>query len=249
MAYTGTIRRASSWPKWKWIAAAAAVPILIATWHFLPLQDWLKALEERIHGMGSPGAILYAGMLVVAALVFVPGSVLGLGGGYLFGFAAGMAVVWAGEIAAAAMGFVIARYLARRAVEKLASRRPTLGAIDAAIGRNGWKMVGLLRVAAIVPFSLSNYLFGLSSVDFLPYMAVTAVGTLPGALFYVYLGAAGKTLAETKHLGPWQWVVLAAGLLASAVTTVILTRFAKKELKRPASPSHASPRPGAKKSV
>ena len=227
-----TLGRTSSSSKWKWIAAAAAVPVLIAIWHFLPLQEWLKWLEDRIHETGFPGAVLYVAVLVIASLVFVPGSLLGLGGGYLFGLGGGMAVVWAGEIFAAAIGFVIARYVARHAVEKVASRSPTFGAIDAAVGRNGWKMVGLLRLAAVVPFSLSNYLFGLSSVDFLPYMAVTAVGTLPGALFYVYLGAAGKTLAETEQLGPWHWVILGAGLVASAVTTVILTRMAKRELRR-----------------
>src|SRR5678815_1299270 len=101
-----TLSRTSSSSKWKWIAAAAAVPVLIAMWHFLPLQEWLKWLEDRIHEMGFPGAVLYVAVLVIASLVFVPGSILGLGGGYLFGLGGGMAVVWAGEILAAAIGFV-----------------------------------------------------------------------------------------------------------------------------------------------
>ncbi len=217
--------------KWKWIAAGAAVLALIASWHFLPLQDWLKALEDRIDGMGVLGGILYTAVYVVAALLFVPGSILTLGAGYLFGVAGGMAVVWTAATASGALGFLIARYLARDQVERLARRNPKFGALDAAIGKNGWKAVGLLRLSALVPFSLSNYFFGLTSVDFIPYVAATAVGMIPGSFFYVYLGAAGKSLGETGHRTPAEWAVLGAGAVATAVTAVIVARVAKKHLK------------------
>ena len=218
-------------PKWKWIAAAAAVVVLIAAWHFLPLQDWVKALERQVNGLGVLGGILYAAIFVVGSLLFVPGSILGLGAGYLFGFAGGMAVAWAAATVTAAIGFLIARYLARHPVERAARRNPRFAAIDAAIARSGWKMVCLLRLAAIVPFSLSNYLFGLSSVDFVTYMATSAVATLPGIFFYVYLGAAGRSLAENGPRSPWEWAVLAAGIAASVVMTVVITRIAKRHLR------------------
>ena len=217
--------------KWKWIAAGAAVLALIASWHFLPLQDWLKALEDRIDGMGFLGGVLYVAVYVVAALLFVPGSILTLGAGYLFGIAGGMAVVWTAATASGALGFLIARYLARDQVEKLARRNPKFGALDAAIGKNGWKAVGLLRLSALVPFSLSNYFFGLTSVDFLPYVAATAVGMLPGTFFYVYFGSLGKSLGEKGGRSPWEWALLGAGLIATAVMAVVVAREAKKHLK------------------
>ena len=221
----------SSGSRWKWIAAGVAVAALIASWHFLPLKDWLDALETRLKGMGLLGGILYVGVYVAASLLFVPGSVLTLAAGYMFGLAGGMAVVWVGATAAAAAGFLVARHLARDSVEKLASRNKKFGALDAAIGKNGWKAVGLLRLSAIVPFSLSNYFFGLTSVRFGPYVAATAVGMLPGTFFYVYLGVAGKSLGEKGERSTLEWVVLGAGLLFTAATAVILTRVAKKELK------------------
>jgi uncharacterized membrane protein YdjX (TVP38/TMEM64 family) len=217
--------------KWKWIAAGAAALALIASWHLLPLEDWLHGLGDRIEGMGALGGVAYFALYVVAALLFMPGSILTLGAGYLFGIAGGMAVVWTAVTSSAAIGFLVARHLARDPVERLARRNARFGAIDEAIGKNGWKTVVLLRLSAIVPFSLSNYLFGLTSVDFVPYIASTAVAMLHGSFFYVYLGAAGKSLGESGDLGPWEWALLGAGLVATVVMAVILTRVAKKQLK------------------
>jgi uncharacterized membrane protein YdjX (TVP38/TMEM64 family) len=233
-----TVDGASS--KWKWIAAGAAVLALIASRHLLPLEDWLHALEARIEGMGALGGVLYFAVYVVASLLFVPGSILSLGAGYLFGIAGGMAVVWTAVTVSAALGFLIARYLARHAVEGLARHNARFGAIDAVIGKNSWKTVGLLRLTAILPFSLLNYLFGLTSVDFAPYIAATAVAMLPGSFFYVYLGAAGKSLGERGDRSPWEWALIAAGLVAAIVMAIVLTRIAKKQLKS----GTPSPQPG-----
>jgi uncharacterized membrane protein YdjX (TVP38/TMEM64 family) len=132
--------------------------------------------------------------------------------------------------AAAALAFLIARYAARSRVERLARGNERFRAIDRAIGENGWKVVGLLRLSPLIPFSLSNYLYGLTSVRFLPYLVASWAGMLPGTLLYVALGAAGKTVGEKGERSPWEWVLLGAGLLATAAVTVLLARVAKKEL-------------------
>lgn len=227
--------------RWRWIASGIAVAALIASWYLLPLKDWMDALEAHVKGMGLLGGILYVAVYVVASLLFVPGSILGLGAGYVFGITGGMAVVWVGVILAAAAGFLVARYLARDRVERLARRSAKFGALDAAIGMSGWKAVGLVRLAAVVPFSLANYFFGLTSVRFVPFVAATAVSMLPGLFFYVYVGAAGKTLGEVQR-SPWEWVILGAAVLATAAMAVVLNRVTKKlGLRRPSpgSPSSA----------
>jgi uncharacterized membrane protein YdjX (TVP38/TMEM64 family) len=85
-------------------------------------------------------------------------------------------------------------------------------------------------LSPLVPYSLSNYLYGLTAVSFWPYVLASWAGMLPGTLLYVYLGAAGK--AATGDKGPGEWALLAAGLLATAAVTVVLTRAARRRLEQ-----------------
>jgi uncharacterized membrane protein YdjX (TVP38/TMEM64 family) len=105
-------------------------------------------------------------------------------------------------------------------------------AIDRAIGRKGWKVVLLLRLSPLIPFSVSNYLYGLTAISFLSYFVASWVGMLPGTLLYVYLGAAGQSIGAARQKNPWEWALLGAGLVATAAVTVLLTRVARKELHR-----------------
>ena len=105
-------------------------------------------------------------------------------------------------------------------------------AIDRAIGENGWKVVGLLRLSPLIPFSVSNYLYGLTAVRFLPFILASWVGMLPATFLYVYLGAAGRSAGGKGGRGPWEWALLAGGLIATVAVTILLARVARRELKR-----------------
>lgn len=216
--------------RWKWIALGALVVGLFAAWRVLPLGQWLKDFQAWIEGLGPLGGVLFGLAYVVGALLFVPGAVLTIGAGYLFGLGWGVVVVSLASTAAAALAFLIARHLARERVETLARKNPKFAALDRAIGKNDWKVIFLLRLSPLIPFSISNYLYGLTSVRFAPYVLASWIGMLPGTFLYVYLGAAGKSLGEKHEKSPWEWALLGAGLLATIAVTVILTRVAKKEL-------------------
>jgi len=223
------VRRGPS--AWKWIALGALAVGLFAAWRVLPVADWVKDFRSWIGGLGPLGGVLYGLAYVVGALLFVPGLVLTLAAGYAFGLGWGIVIVSLASTTAAGLAFLIARYLARARVEKLARRNSRFAALDKAVGRSGWKVVGLLRLSPLIPFSLSNYLYGLTAVRFLPYVVASWVGMLPATVLYVYLGAAGRSIGEEGERSPWEWVLLGAGLLATAAVTVLLTRLAKKELK------------------
>ena len=81
--------------------------------------------------------------------------------------------------------FLIARYLARDWVYSKARTHRRFSAVDRAIVRESWKIVGLLRLSPVIPFSVSNYLYGLTSVPFWSYLLATWIGTMPGTLMYV----------------------------------------------------------------
>jgi len=125
--------------------------------------------------------------------------------------------------------------LLRQNIQELTRKNPRFAAIDEAIGRNGWKIVGLLRLSPLIPFNLSNYFYGITSISFGSYVLVSAVGMIPGTLLYAYLGAIGQ--AGISGGGPsqhdkWQYVLLAVGLIATIAVTILVSRIAKNALKK-----------------
>ncbi|HEY6929402.1 MAG TPA: VTT domain-containing protein [Thermoanaerobaculia bacterium] len=213
-------------------AAAAGVLALALAWRLLPLTVWLRSLEDRVASMGSTGLLVYGAVYIAAVLLFVPGIVLTLGAGFLFGFVRGCLLVSAASTIAAALAFLIARHLARARIERWARGRPEFEAIDRAVGDNGWKIVALLRLSPLVPFSLSNYFYGLTSVRFVPYVLTSWLAMLPATLVYVSLGAAGRSVGTGTHRTPAEWTLLAAGLAATVAVTITVTRIARRELAR-----------------
>jgi len=213
-------------------AAAAGVVALALAWRFLPLTAWLRSLEDRVASMGSAGLLVYGAVYIASVLLFVPGIVLTLAAGFLFGFLRGCLLVSASSTIAAALAFLIARHLARARIERWARGRPEFEAIDRAVGENGWKIVALLRLSPLVPFSLSNYLYGLTSVRFAPYVLTSWLAMIPATLVYVSLGAAGRSVGAGTHRTPAEWALLAAGLAATVAVTTTVTRIARRELAR-----------------
>ena len=163
----------------------------------------------------------------------MPGSLLTIGAGLVFGLGWGTVIVSVASTTAAALAFLIARYVARARVEALAKRNEKFRAIDQAIREKGWRVVALLRLSPLVPFSISNYLYGLTPVAFGPYVLASWIAMLPATVLYVWIGAAGKAAADAgggQGKSPMEWALLGAGLVATAVVTVMITRAARRQL-------------------
>lgn len=221
---------------WKWIGLAAVVVALFIGARMLPLQEWLGRFNDWVSGIGPLGVLVFAGFYAVAAVLFVPGSVLTIGAGFVFGLLWGTVAVSIGSTLAAAAAFLIARYVAREKVSQWAKTNPKFNAIDQAIGKQGWKIVALLRLSPLVPFSLSNYLYGLTAVRFWPYVMASWAAMLPGTVLYVYLGVVGKAGIEAaagrgEARSPLETVFLIVGLIATGVATWFVSRIARKALR------------------
>jgi uncharacterized membrane protein YdjX (TVP38/TMEM64 family) len=213
------------------VLGLAIVGVVVAS-RMLPVASWTKQLEGWISGLGAAGYVAFFAIYVVAALLFVPGAALTIAAGFLFGLPRGTVLVSAAATTAAALAFLIARHLARGAVEARARKDRRFTAIDKAIGDRGWKIVALLRLSPAVPFSLSNYFYGLTAIRFWPYVLTSWLAMLPATVLYVYLGAAGKAAARGAGRTDAENVYLGLGLAATIVVTVYLTRVARQALRK-----------------
>jgi uncharacterized membrane protein YdjX (TVP38/TMEM64 family) len=179
-----------------------------------------------------PLAKLALGVLALAALFAA--SLMTLAAGAIFGVTRGTLYVFVAALIGSCAAFLVARYLARGAVERRIADNPRFAAIDRAIGAEGRKIVLLLRLSPAFPFNLLNYALGLTRVRFGDY-AVAAIGMLPGTLLYVYLGRVVGDLAKLaggvrpEH-GAGQSLLLGIGLVATVVATVTVTRIARRAL-------------------
>jgi uncharacterized membrane protein YdjX (TVP38/TMEM64 family) len=196
---------------------------------------YVPAFAARVHALGAWGPAAYVAGYVVATVAGIPGSLLTLAAGAIFGLAAGTLWALTGATLGASSAFLVARHLARDRVERRAAGDARFHAIDRAVAADGRRIVFLLRLSPAIPFVLLNYLLGLTRVRFRDYV-VASVGMLPGTLLYVYTGkVAGDVAAATAGRAPARgtayYVVLALGLAATAVVTVLVTRTARRALR------------------
>jgi uncharacterized membrane protein YdjX (TVP38/TMEM64 family) len=210
--------------------AIAAVAALIAVGRLLPVDRWTERLIATVQGAGAWGVAAFAASYVVAALLLIPGSLLTLGAGFLYGRWWGVALVSPASVLAAAIAFLLGRTLVRERVERRIASDPRLRAIDSAVGRKGFRIVLLLRLSPVVPFNLLNYALGATRVGFWTYVGASFLGMLPGTFLYVSLGAAATSAAQLRgtHAG---LVPLILGLAATIAVVAILTVMARRALR------------------
>ncbi len=195
----------------------------------------LRSLLDWVAARGIAGVAVFAAAYVVATVLFVPGSILTLGAGFVFGVIGGTAAVSVASTVGATAAFLVGRYVARDWVAARTSAMPRFGAIDAAVGREGWKIVLLTRLSPVFPFNLLNYAYGLTAVRPIPFVLASWIGMLPGTVMYVYIGslaASVATLGGTTERGPLQWTLYGLGLAATVAVTVFVTRLARNALQQ-----------------
>jgi len=200
----------------------------------LPVQEYLARVLAWVESVGPWGPPLLGLAYVIACVLFVPGLILSLGAGFLFGVVYGTITVSIASVLGATAAFVIGRTLLRRPIERRIADYPRFQAIDRAVGAQGFKIVLLTRLSPIFPFNLLNYAFGLTNVKLWQYVLASWIGMFPGTVMYIYLGSALKSLAEVAagepEGGTAQTVFFVAGLVMTVVATVVITRVARRAL-------------------
>ncbi|HTY23140.1 MAG TPA: FAD-containing oxidoreductase [Desulfomonilaceae bacterium] len=208
--------------------------LVTALW-FLPVKQYLIGMLEWTRGLGAWGPVFVAAFYILACVLFLPGSVLTLGAGFLFGVPVGFLTVWIGANLGACVAFLVGRTIARDWVAGKVEGNSKFAAIDEAVGREGFKIVLLLRLSPVFPFNLLNYALGLTRVSFRNYALASLIGMLPGILMYVYFGSAARSLAEVTagqvQGGMAGQIFFWVGLVATVAVALFVTRIARKSLK------------------
>ena len=216
---------------------AGGILVLGAGLFFLARQGahLIPQALEAVRGLGPWAAVAFIGLYAVAAVAWVPGSVLTLASGAIFGLAWGTLLTLIGATLGASLAFLVSRYLARAALERRIGNDPRLTSMDKALGREGARLIFLLRLSPVFPFNLMNYALGLTAVRFRDYVLASAVGMAPGTFMYVYAGFAAGQVAMSAggagQRGAAGYATLAVGLLATIAVTVFVTRIARRALR------------------
>ena len=206
--------------------------------YFVPLLEWVRSL-------GLWGPVLVAVFYVLFCVLMVPGSVITLGAGFLFGLISGTITVSIGSTLGACAAFLVGRTFARGWVEQRVVGRPKFRAIDEAVGKQGFKIVLLTRLSPVFPFNIQNYAYGLTKVKFWQYALASWLGMLPGTLMFVYFGSAARSLTEAAtgqiQAGPAQRVFFWVALAATIAVVFFVTRVARKALTQAMEDSESNP--------
>ena len=159
-----------------------------------------------------------------------------MGAGLLFGLLWGTVVIEVGATLGACGAFLIARFVGRGRVAECIKGRESFEAIDDAVGREGFKIVFLIRLSPILPYNLQNFAFGLTSISFWSYAAATAMGMIPGVVLYVYIGTTARSLARIAageaQQPLMQQIFFWGGLVVTAAAVAYVTRVARQTVRR-----------------
>ena len=214
----------------------AVVGVVILLRRLGPLaQPYLIDFTEWIQGLGwwAPVAFIVGYALFTVAMI--PGSLLTMMGGVLFGLGYGTLYVTIGAVLGSTLAFLVSRHFARSRIEGWISDNKKFAAVDKAIEKEGGKIVFLLRLSPAFPFSFLNYALGLTKVK-LSHYVMAAVGMIPGTFLYVFYGKAiGDVAALAAGAAPEKdmgyYALLGVGLTATIAVTIFVTRIARRALK------------------
>lgn len=221
--------------RWVVRGLAAAAVIALVTLLGRGAAGYVPTFAGWVERQGSWGPVLFVVGYALATVAFLPGSILTIAAGAIFGLVRGTALAFGGALLGAASAFLVARYLARPAIERRFQADPRVRSIDRAVEERGLRLVFLLRLSPVLPFNALNYVLGITRVRLRDYL-LGSLGMLPGTLLYVWTGKlAGDVAAAAGGAAPPRgaayWATLGVGLAATVAVTVMVTRMARTALK------------------
>lgn len=203
---------------------------------FLPVAERVTVAVAWAQEHAFAGILLYVAFVVLATVLFLPGSVAMMIGGYLFGFLPGLLIATVAIPLGAQSAFEVGRWFLRDWVRNRVSDNSRMRALEAALNEAAFLIIVLTRLSLIIPFNLLNYFYGATSARASTHFLATAVGMFPAIALYVYLGTIARDLgqilsgdAAPDELGYWLVLV---GIIAIVGATWVIHRTATRALQK-----------------
>lgn len=215
----------------KIFVALLVVAAIVIVLHFLPIATWLRNFQDYVRGLGALGYVVYVIVYAICVVAFIPASILTLGAGAIFGFVGGTIVVIIGATIGATLAFLLARTVMRKRVEKMTASNAKFRALDRAIAAEGMKIVFLVRLAVVFPFTYINYAFGLTAIPLWRYVLATFLGIIPATAAFVFASSAA-TKAATGETSSITKIVYIAGGVFAVLVSILIGRIAAKAIAR-----------------
>jgi len=217
------------------VLLVAALAGLAATITLVPIGEWLLAAIAWIQTQGAIAWIVYVLAYIIATVLLVPGTILTLAAGFVFGLPLGVVLVSAGSVLGATAAFLVGRFLARDWIQHRISSLPRFAALDRAVRQDGFVIVLLTRLSPLFPFNLLNYGLGITGVRSRDYIFASWIGMLPATVLYVYIGTLAGDITELAATGLQNGLaarsLLIGGFVATLALTVLITRKATLALR------------------
>jgi len=202
----------SPWMKLGIVVAILAAIFLILRYFNVDFSNiTVESFKEKIDSFGIWGPVIYIILYVLRPLILFPAAVFSASAGAIWGLK-GLIYLLIGANLSAIAEFIIARYFAREAVEKLIKGK--FSGIDKQIEKRGFITVLLIRLIPNVPWDIQNLALGLTKVKLRDYVLATLIGILPGSFALVYFGSSFiSVITDPKNF----WKIIVAFLIFGAV--------------------------------
>ncbi len=200
------------------------------------MQVFLQSILQSLDGLGFWSPIAFILLYIIASVLWIPGTILTLGAGAIYGVLKGSILVSIASTFAATTAFLIGRYLGQSRTLKAIEKRPNFAAINEAVSQSGWRIVALTRLSPLFPFVFLNYAFGVTKISLKDYVLASWLGMIPGTIVYVYLGSLIGNIAQlttsSREKSPLEWFFYIFGLAITIFGGFYVTNIAKKALSK-----------------
>src|ERR1041385_6250731 len=215
-------------------ALVLAIALAIVLSRFVPVVNFIEALQQRVMSCGAWAGIGYPLLFALCNILLLPGGILAVGGGFFFGLWWGFLIVFVGNVVGTAISFALSRSIARRWFQRKLSGNPTLRALGPAVERESWKIILLSQLHPLFPTSLLNYFYGLTRIRFRTYMLWATVGRIPGLFLYCYIGTLGQLAVRImrgksypRTVEYWIW---GGAFITTVLLLLVLGRVARRAI-------------------